>query len=248
MLLLFETSAGYGLFKIKDESKLKDVEDLSKVMADEAKAQKQLKLLSFAKFTDTAQAVEAASAVTESKMDKGLKSFLKKEIVSKSLKDSLAVADTKLGNLIQEKLKIPCVYDASVAELLRGVRAHFSQLIADMGATDSDLKVMNLGLAHSLSRYKLKFSPDKVDVMIVQAISLLDDLDKELNTYAMRVREWFGWHFPEMSKLISENLAYAKCVKQMGKSFYFWIDRSMVIRIPVHRSCQKQSYNKYHSI
>lgn len=27
---------------------------------------------------------------------------------------------------------------------------------------------MALGLAHSLSRYKLKFSPDKVDTMIVQ--------------------------------------------------------------------------------
>ena len=49
---------------------------------------------------------------------------------------------------------------------------------------------MALGLAHSLSRYKLKFSPDKVDTMVVQAIGLLDDLDKELNTYAMRAREW----------------------------------------------------------
>jgi hypothetical protein len=29
---------------------------------------------------------------------------------------------------------------------------------------------MALGLSHSLSRYKLKFSPDKVDTMIVQAI------------------------------------------------------------------------------
>lgn len=60
---------------------------------------------------------------------------------------------------------------------------------------------MSLGLSHSLSRYKLKFSPDKVDTMIVQAIGLLDDLDKELNTYAMRVREWYGWHFPEMTKV-----------------------------------------------
>jgi hypothetical protein len=48
------------------------------------------------------------------------------------------------------------------------------------------------------SRYKLKFSPDKVDTMIVQAIGLLDDLDKEINTYAMRVKEWYGWHFPEV--------------------------------------------------
>lgn len=47
---------------------------------------------------------------------------------------------------------------------------------------------MELGLSHSLSRYKLKFSPDKVDTMIVQAIALLDDLDKEINIYSMRVK------------------------------------------------------------
>jgi nucleolar protein 58 len=62
----------------------------------------------------------------------------------------------------------------------------------------------------------LKFSPDKIDVMIVQAIGLLDDLDKELNTYAMRVKEWYGWHFPEMAKILNDNLAYAKVVLKMG--------------------------------
>ena len=31
--------------------------------------------------------------------------------------------------------------------------------------------------------------------MIVQAIGLLDDLDKEINIYAMRVREWYGKFF-----------------------------------------------------
>ena len=30
------------------------------------------------------------------------------------------------------------------------------------------MAAMELGLAHSLSRYKLKFSPDKIDTMIVQ--------------------------------------------------------------------------------
>ena len=75
---------------------------------------------------------------------------------------------------------------------------------------------MSLGLSHSLSRHKLKFSPDKVDTMIVQAISLLDDLDKELNTYAMRVKEWYGWHFPEMGKILNDNLAYARVILKMG--------------------------------
>ncbi len=49
--------------------------------------------------------------------------------------------------------------------------------------------------------------------MIVQAIGLLDDLDKELNTYAMRVREWYGWHFPEMTRVVNDNLQYAKTVR-----------------------------------
>lgn len=75
---------------------------------------------------------------------------------------------------------------------------------------------MSLGLSHSLSRHKLKFSPDKVDTMIVQAISLLDDLDKELNTYAMRVKEWYGWHFPEMGRIVNDNLAYARVILNMG--------------------------------
>ena len=55
----------------------------------------------------------------------------------------------------------------------------------------------------------------QVDTMIVQAIGLLDDLDKELNTYAMRVREWYGWHFPEMSKILCDNVVYAKVVRGM---------------------------------
>jgi RNA processing factor Prp31 len=48
-----------------------------------------------------------------------------------------------------------------------------------------------------------------------QAIGLLDDLDKELNTYAMRVREWYGWHFPEMTKIVADNIAYAKAVSHV---------------------------------
>ena len=52
--------------------------------------------------------------------------------------------------------------------------------------------------------------------MIIQAVGLLDDLDKELNNYAMRLREWYGWHFPEVGKIITDNLTYAKVVEKIG--------------------------------
>jgi len=214
MLLLFETPAGYALFKVLDEDKVKEVDTLHTEFESVEKANKIVKLKAFHKFEDTTDALASATALLESKVSKGLKTFLKKSIVKKGLKDELAVMDSKLGGLLKEKLSIPCIYNASTQELMRGVRQQINNLIE--GLNQADYTQMSLGLAHSLSRYKLKFSPDKVDTMIIQAIGLLDDLDKELNTYAMRLKEWYGWHFPELAKIVAENQMFAKAVQRMG--------------------------------
>jgi len=52
--------------------------------------------------------------------------------------------------------------------------------------------------------------------MIIQAVSLLEDLDKELNNYAMRLKEWYGWHFPELAKIATDNIVYAQLVHLIG--------------------------------
>lgn len=49
--------------------------------------------------------------------------------------------------------------------------------------------------------------------MVTQAIVLLDTLDKDINTFAMRVREWHSWHFPELMKIVNDNYLYAKVAK-----------------------------------
>ncbi|XVE89813.1 hypothetical protein DITRI_Ditri20bG0024500 [Diplodiscus trichospermus] len=210
MLVLFETPAGFALFKVLDEGKLNKVEDLSKEFLAVDLARKVVSLKAFSKFENTAEALEAATKLLESTPSKALRKFLRAHCDG----ETLGVADSKLGNAIKEKLKIDCVHNTAVMELLRGVRTQLSELISGLGA--QDLAPMSLGLSHSLSRYKLKFSADKVDTMIVQAIGLLDDLDKELNTYAMRIREWYGWHFPELTKIVQDNILYAKTVKLMG--------------------------------
>lgn len=130
------------------------------------------------------------------------------------MQEQLLVADAKLGSAIREKFNLQCLSNSSVQELMRCIRSQLDSLLA--GLPKKELTAMSLGLAHSLSRYKLKFSPDKVDTMIVQAVSLLDDLDKELNNYIMRCREWYGWHFPELGKIVTDNLAFAKTVKIIG--------------------------------
>lgn len=105
-------------------------------------------------------------------------------------KASLIVADPKLGNAINKLpgFQLQIVSDSSTHDLYRSIREHLTSLIP--GLTPEDVNTMSLGLSHSLSRHKVKFSPDKVDTMVVQAIALLDELDKELNNYAMRVKGW----------------------------------------------------------
>ena len=33
----------------------------------------------------------------------------------------------------------------------------------------------------------------------------------------MRLREWYGWHFPELSKIVTDNHVYAKAVRKIGR-------------------------------
>ena len=110
-----------------------------------------VKLKAFSKFENTAEALSAATAIVDGKLSKGmrglfflirilffffffflfagLKTFLKDELASKDVKDTLAVAETKLGGLIKEKLGIQCVYDNAVNELFRGIRGQLTNLL-----------------------------------------------------------------------------------------------------------------------
>ncbi|KAK2576303.1 hypothetical protein KPH14_005668 [Odynerus spinipes] len=212
MLVLFETPAGYAIFKLLDEKKLAQTENLFLDFETPETASRIVKLKHFEKFADTTEALAATTAAVEGKLCKSLKKTLKKHCAE--LQEEIAVADAKLGNAIKDKLSLSCVSNTAIQELMRCIRSQVDGLLA--GLPKKEMTAMALGLAHSLSRYKLKFSPDKVDTMIVQAVCLLDDLDKELNNYVMRCREWYGWHFPELGKIITDNIAFVRTVKLIG--------------------------------
>lgn len=213
MFVLYETPAGYAIFKLLDEKKLQQIDNLYLEFETPERANKVVKLKHFEKFADTTEALSAATAAVEGKVSKSLKKTLKK-LVSDDVQNQLLVADAKLGSAIKDKLSLQCVSNTAVQELMRCIRSQSESLLS--GLPKKEMTAMALGLAHSLSRYKLKFSPDKIDTMIVQAQCLLDDLDKELNNYMMRAREWYGWHFPELGKILTDNIAFIKTIKLVG--------------------------------
>ncbi|KAK1672070.1 NOSIC domain-containing protein [Colletotrichum godetiae] len=213
LFVLAETPAGYGLFKAADKKLLKR-DELTTGPTSSEQINEMLKLKTFVKFDSSAVAVEEAAGLKEGRVPPMLANLLKE--IKDEKKATLAVADLKLGTAIGKlpDLDIKAVSDAASQDLFRAVRENLSSLIP--GLTTETMDRMALGLSHSISRHKLKFSADKVDAMVVQAIKLVDDLDKELNVYAMRTKEWYGWHFPELAKILNDNLVYARLVVAVG--------------------------------
>merc|ERR1712151_677299 len=121
----------------------------------------------------------------------------------------LGVYDPELGKELSAQFSV--THGQSVRELLRGCRTHFAKLVKDL--SELDLDKARLGLGHSFSRNRMQLDPNRQDKPIINCIALLDNLDKNINTFAMRVREWYAWHFPELAKIVTDNIAYAKVSK-----------------------------------
>ena len=108
MYVLFETAAGFALFKVSGEKKLEKLDSLHKAFATGEAANKVVKLKAFSKFRDTKDAMKSIEKLMKGKLSKSLNKFLTKNIVQKEIEDTLLVAEKKLGNAITEKLGINC--------------------------------------------------------------------------------------------------------------------------------------------
>jgi len=213
---LFEFASGYGLFEAHGIDEIgQSTEAVQGSVVDLNRFGKVVKLSAIQPFSSAADALNQCNAVSEGLMTDELRNFLELNLPKvkegKKPKFSLGVAEPKLGSQIFEILRIPCQSNDFVLELLRGIRLHLHTFIKDL--KEVDLEKAQLGLGHSYSRAKVKFNVNRVDNMVIQAISLLDTLDKDINTFCMRVREWYSWHFPELVKIINDNYIYARVAK-----------------------------------
>ncbi len=117
-----------------------------------------------------------------------LKAFLEMNLPKSGKKNKvvLGVGEKNLAGAIKAELSVECASDEMVQELVRGIRLWAEKLLSQLKT--GDLEKAQLGLGHSYSRAKVKFNVNRADNMIIQAIALLDQLDKDVNTFAMRVK------------------------------------------------------------
>lgn len=97
---------------------------------------------------------------------------------------------------------LPCACCSNgIMELARGIRAQLQALIS--GLAGADLTPMSLGLSHSLSRYKLKFSPDKVRSVRISALG--SGFKKE----GVLLAAWHVWY--TQGSMIQLSLLFVRC-------------------------------------
>jgi nucleolar protein 56 len=216
---LFESSAGYALLEVVAIEEINPTDKANqKTITDLSLFSRAVKLKAFQPFASAEDALENANAISEHAMTDSLKSFLEMNLPKSSKKKKegkasafvLGVIDSGLATAISEGVPgIAVRSDDTVREIARGARLHLTSLIK--GLDNGGIEQAQLGLGHSYSRGKVKFNPARSDNMIIQSIALLDQMDKDLNTFAMRVREWYSWHFPELKDLVKDNYMFARC-------------------------------------
>jgi RNA processing factor Prp31 len=116
-----------------------------------------------------------------------LKTFLDANLPNTAKKRiTLGVVDKSLAANIKQQLGIACDSTDVVFEFVRGLRRHATKLLRSSNV--GDIEKAQLGLGHGYSRDKVRYNINRNDQMIIQAINLMDKLDKDINTFAMRIR------------------------------------------------------------
>ena len=214
MHLLFETPVGYALFRV-DESRFRKAKSWKDLPQTPERIAALVQLAAFKPFKDAKESLQASVKMVHGKLSTGLRKFITANVVSDAVRETLLVGEKKIAAEITRELGIKCDSGEMVTELHRVVRFAIEELLESY-FQPAEARSMSLGLAHGLGRFRIKFSAEKVDTMVIQAISLHEDLDKEINNYMMRLREWYGYHFPELARCVPDNVAYAHLVRAIG--------------------------------
>ncbi|KAK4337224.1 hypothetical protein RND71_043730 [Anisodus tanguticus] len=217
LIILFEHASGYSLFRVKEFEEISALKSsVQKSVSTFSKFQSIVQLVSYCPFKSAQSALDNMNALSDGGLTEELSVFLENNLPKGKKKQSfqLGVADPKLGSSIQEQLGVACIHTDAVPEIIRGIRAHASKLIEQL--SENHILNAEVSLSRNFSRGKVKFNVKRVDNMIIQAIALLDQLEKDLNVYSMRLKEWYSYHFPELSKLAKDNYVFAQVAKIIG--------------------------------
>ena len=198
MLFLLENLHGYTLVEKKLENK------------NNNKSKEFFKLRAIYNYKTTQETIKSIDKLIRGKFCKILYTFLKNNIKTKEL---LIVNDIKLKVAINKKLGKNFCNSLKFTDKLRDIKEYYEKILDTKVNANSKDKL--LLVSHCIYGKKLKLSGSRLDTMIIHGIKILEEIEKEINFYSLKLKEWYSWHFPELFSLISDSLLIAKVISKI---------------------------------
>lgn len=105
------------------------------------------------------------------------------------------------------------------SEAGEALRRSLDKFAVDTGfaGNEKELSQWTHRVSMELTKMRVKKTVEKRDLVVMQVIQTIDDLDRTLNIFSSRVREWYGLHFPELDRLVEKHETYARLVADLGE-------------------------------
>ncbi len=95
------------------------------------------------------------------------------------------------------------------------VRSSFRKIAKDLGYSNIQLNKLLTEIGIEFTRRKVKQTVKK-DKIIIQTVNAIDELDKSINIFIARLREWYGLHFPEFEQTEDKHERFVKLISNYG--------------------------------
>jgi len=135
---------------------------------------------------------------------------------------TLAFESQRLAMAVHGDLDVEVSYEAPLraGEL---IRTSLEKLALEVGffSEPQELREWVRQVLVESARLRVRQASEKRDLVVAQAIQAIDDLDKTLNLFSSRIREWYGLHFPELNRLVESHELYLRLVNLLGRRSRF---------------------------
>jgi nucleolar protein 56 len=130
--------------------------------------------------------------------------------------DVFAFENAELASEVQNKFQVNInVMRQAEIDIFR---SRMTEVAKQSGFSEDEqqLSLWNRSVSMELAKLRVKGASEKQDLIIAQAIQTIDDLDRTVNLFIGRTREWFGVYFPELDRLVEKHETYARLVMDLG--------------------------------
>jgi nucleolar protein 56 len=97
------------------------------------------------------------------------------------------------------------------------LQSGFRKLSLELKWAGSQAELNQILTKVNIELTKAKIREIKKDRIAINAIGMLDELDRVINVLTERLREWYGLYFPELERTVQSSERFAELVSQGGR-------------------------------